>query len=86
MSRHHTSRFIEWGGHIIPRVAAEMDLNPPAGTCPRCGGLGVYPESIDSERFDVMVPCVCRVFCRPCKNWVNKSGHTCKGDANVASI
>ena len=70
------SRFVEWGGKLWGRGFFEPPLDLPAGTCVQCGGLGVVPEQIDEERYDVAVPCWrCRMFCKTCKDWVEREGH-----------
>jgi hypothetical protein len=74
------SRLVEWDGRLIPRALIEPDLNPPPGTCSRCGGLGSIPEQLDDDRLPVMVPCYrCREFCKTCRKWLRK-GHTCPKD------
>jgi hypothetical protein len=82
------SRYVTRGGKLYPARFFDP-LNPKPGDCPHCGGTGEYPESIDEERYDVMVPCfMCRRFCTVCKQWVKKIGHECqevKGDANNAT-
>ena len=74
------SRFVRWGDNLLPRALVEPD---PAqtGVCPQCGGLGVYPDVIDDEQPEEMVPCWrCRKFCAACGRWVNKEGHRCVMD------
>lgn len=51
------SRFVNWGGKLIHGASLEPEVNPPAGSCPICGGMGSVRESIDSGRSDVMVTC-----------------------------
>lgn len=66
---------VDWGGKLIPRAAVEGVQVP--GACTTCGGLGSHPEQIDNDRWPTMVPChACRRYCRECKQWVKKEGHT----------
>lgn len=68
---------VNWDGKLIPRCVVEPDLNPPKGSCTRCGGLGRVPEQIDEDRHDVMVPCfMCQMFCKTCGRWRAKV-HVC---------
>jgi hypothetical protein len=62
-------------------VAVERDERAlPPGVCVHCGGLGVVPEKVDDDLLDEMVPCFwCRRYCKACGQWVQKSGHECKG-------
>jgi hypothetical protein len=72
------SRFVEWGGKYWERAFFEVPLDLPPGVCGHCGGLGVVPESIDEERYDVAVHCPwCRLFCRHCRAWVKRAEHVC---------
>ena len=73
------SRYVEWNGKLWPRSFFEPPLDPPPGTCPYCGGLGLTHESWDEERFDVVVKCQhCHKWCAACKTWVKREGHTCQ--------
>jgi hypothetical protein len=73
------SRFVEWEGKLWGRGFFDPPLDLPPGACGWCGDLGVIPEQIDEERFDVAVPCPhCRMFCRPCNAWVVRRDHRCK--------
>jgi hypothetical protein len=73
------SRFVRWGDSLLPRTLVEPD--PQTGVCPQCGGLGVYPDVIDDEQPEEMVPCWrCRKFCAACGQWVKKEGHRCVMD------
>jgi len=73
------SRFVEWGGKHWGRNFFDPPANAPRGVCVRCGGLGVVPETIDEERYDVAVPCPsCRFYCKPCGRWVKRNGHQCR--------
>jgi hypothetical protein len=68
------SDLVKSGAHILPRALVEV-WPPQPGACPQCGGAGEFPESIDPERYDVMVPCFrCRAYCATCKAWMPK-GH-----------
>jgi len=72
------SRYVHDGGRYWPRVLFDPPVNPPAGECMHCGGTGVRAESIDEERYDVLVPCRwCQTFCKVCDKWVQKAGHEC---------
>ncbi len=73
------SHWVRWGDHLVPRIMCEPDLDAAKpGTCPHCGGVGAYPESIDEERYDEMMPCFwCREFCKACQRYVKKGGHEC---------
>ena len=53
------SRWVEWKGKLWLRSLLESDgLEPLApDACPTCGGFGSIPETIDEERYDVMVQC-----------------------------
>jgi hypothetical protein len=74
------SRWVEDRGHIYPDVFFEPPVNPPKGACPHCGGTGVRTETIDEERYDVVVACEwCRTYCKACDKHVAKTGHDCKG-------
>jgi hypothetical protein len=74
------SHYVDWGGRLVPRRIVEPDLSITPGVCRACDGLGAVPETIDEERYDVMVPChFCRVFCKLCDRYVAKTGHQCKG-------
>lgn len=77
MSRH--SRFVEWDGRLVP--ASLFDATDDLTRKPDCGiccDRGVVQETIDEERYDVMVPCWnCRQFCKACNKHVRKSGHEC---------
>jgi hypothetical protein len=74
------SRYVQVGKHIFPASMFEPDLKPPPGACKQCGGRGSLVETIDSERFDVLVPCwSCQTFCKTCNRYVKKGGHECKG-------
>ena len=69
-------RNVYYGGELLPREL--FDMPGPPGSCPRCGGMGRVPESIDRELPDVMVPCdMCQMWCGRCKQWVAKKGHQC---------
>lgn len=61
-------------------IVAKSYSDAPAGQCEYCGGSGEQPETIDEERYAVLVPCwACRRYCRECNRWVAKSGgHACK--------
>jgi hypothetical protein len=73
-------RYIRMGRKHVPAFLCESPLDAPKGACPHCGGSGSIPESIDDERYDVLVPCVwCQEYCKACADWVKKSGHECKG-------
>ena len=73
------SRFVEWGGELWGREVFNPPFNLPPGVCTWCGGLGVVPEQIDEERFDVAVPCwQCQMFCKQCRHWVTRQNHTCR--------
>lgn len=72
------SRFVEWRGKLWERLFFDPPLDLPPDTCGHCGGLGLVPEQIDEERYDVAVACPwCRVFCQTCHNWVTRTGHKC---------
>jgi hypothetical protein len=75
-------RYVQWGNRIVPASLLEptaRELSQP-GVCRLCGGLGSIAETIDEERYDVMVPChMCRIFCKACNDWVKKQEHECKG-------
>lgn len=73
------SRWVEWRGTSLPRGLFDPPLDLKPGTCPRCGGLGVVPERIDEEKYDVAFPCQdCRMFCKTCRKWVKRAGHKCE--------
>lgn len=75
-------RHVRFGEHLYPSSLLEPIGPPRPGECGRCGGLGFYPERIDSEREDAMVPCfMCQRFCKACNKYVRKDGHTCKASA-----
>jgi hypothetical protein len=75
------SRFVEWDGKLVPRSlfdATEDDLSYRPDSCKMCRDSGVLQETIDEERYDVMVPCwACRRYCKACNKHVKKSGHEC---------
>lgn len=72
------SRYVEWGGKLWERGFFNPPLKLSPGTCPNCGGLGVVPESIDEERYDVAVPChYCRMYCKTCGKYVKRKDHVC---------
>jgi hypothetical protein len=74
------ARYVQSKGKIWPRTFFEPPINPAPGACSRCGGTGQLVESIDSERYDVTVPCfACRRYCKACDKYVKKTGHECKG-------
>lgn len=74
------SRFVEWNGKLWGRSFFDPPDDLPPGTCGWCGGLGVVPERIDEERFDVAVRCQhCQKFCTGCRQWVKRDGHECTG-------
>jgi hypothetical protein len=75
------SKYVDWGGKIVPRSAVKPMEPIEAGTCGRCGGLGAVPEQIDDDRHDVMVPCyACQVFCKACGKYRTKP-HECPKQA-----
>ena len=66
---------VDWDGALIPRALVE-DVQVK-GACPSCGGLGLIPEQIDSDRWPTVVPCDrCRRYCATCRKWVEKKDHT----------
>ncbi len=72
-------KWVKWRGQTVPRTLMEPEVNPPASACRHCGGAGEVPETIDDEKYDVMVPChMCRTYCKACAKWVKKSGHDCQ--------
>lgn len=73
------SNWVYSGGRPVPRALFEpLDPNPRPGVCTVCDGAGVTVETIDEERYDVLVPCwKCRTYCRTCKKYVSKNGHEC---------
>ena len=73
------SQWVEWGGKLWHYRFFQPDLDLKPGTCPTCGGLGVVPQQIDDERYDIAVPCDrCKMFRKTCKQWVKREGHTCE--------
>ena len=70
------SRWVEWRGKYWDRLFFEVPHDLPRGACQHCGDLGLVPEQIDEERFDVAVPCQhCQMFCKKCRRWVKRDGH-----------
>jgi hypothetical protein len=66
-------------GRIVPRILFDpVDLKYRPDVCKVCDGMGVTLQTLDEERYDVAMPCwACRVFCKACNKYVNKSGHQC---------
>ena len=76
------SRWVEWGGKHWSASFFDVPYDLPPGLCARCGGLGVVPETIDEERFDVAVPCErCHMWCTACRAWVKREEHVCRTGA-----
>lgn len=76
------SRWVEWGGQYWAQGLFDPPAHLPPGTCPDCGGLGVVPEQIASDRLDVAVACPrCRMYCGICRDWVKRAGHPCGENA-----
>ena len=72
------SRFVRWGDKLWERAFFDPPPNLPPGTCAWCGGLGVVPEQIDEDRYDVAVACPsCRTWCPHCHAWVQRANHQC---------
>jgi hypothetical protein len=46
-----------WKGKLWPRSLFDPPIDSPPAACPICGGIGLVAESIDEERYDVMVEC-----------------------------
>ena len=71
------SKYVYMGDRLVPRAAFTVYVPEKTPSCTNCGGLGQYPDSIDDERHDVMVPCpVCQEYCKVCGDWRRK-GHQC---------
>ena len=71
---------VRWGRKLVPR--SFIDTVRIDEICTECGGLGMYPDMIDPEQPDEMVPCHrCRVFCSACAKHVPKQGHHCPSTA-----
>lgn len=81
MRRSRHPNVVDWGGRLVSRALVEVSATEvlAPGVCARCGGLGEIPETIDAERFDVMMPChSCHLYCVECDAWVPRNGHKCK--------
>ena len=77
------NRWVQWGDRIVPATLFEpRDFKYRPDACKTCDDTGVTVETIDEERYDVVVPCWrCRVFCKACNKHVKKSGHQCVAPA-----
>ena len=72
------SPFVTRNGTFVPRVLIDPWPDDDPKVCGACGGLGSVPETIDEERYDVLVPCEwCQRYCKTCKEYVPKEGHEC---------
>lgn len=69
---------VEYKGKLWPAALFEPHavMGPGKPLCGICGDTGLLRETIDEERFDVMVACFnCRRFCKECGGYRGKD-HT----------
>lgn len=79
MPRNNRNHWVVSEGHILPSSVFEpWDRPKQRPECGICCDTGVTIETIDEERYDVVVACwKCRVYCKACDRYVQKSGHEC---------